>query len=596
MATPNIVPRSDSEGGLGTASKYWASAYIDNIFVSSGFVGRDADNNVDFSVDDRIQFEIAGSIRTKMTSSTFFPATNDGVSLGTASGQWSDLFLADGAVINFDNGEVTMTHSGSGDFTIASADDLRLQAGGNDVVLKGASGVEYGRLTNNSGSLTIQNTTADKDISLQAKNTSNGVQEYLRLDGSIAKTTVHRPLKFNDNISAEYGADTDMIMYHSGSNGAIENYNGNLTITNAVHGGDIFLKAENSSGTLHTYLQVDGGNTRINVEAVNGMQFSDNIRIKVGSGTGGDLRIYHNGTTNNIEAVNGNLRLIQGLDDMDITFESDDGAGGITTYFYLDGSSATHDGSATTNLYTNWPDNSRISFGTGHDLSIWHNAYNSAVQNLLGDLTIENLAGDKDIIFKADDGTGGASTTYLTIDGGDERVNFSKNAGFSDNVKAMFGDGLDLRIYHDGSHSYIQDAGTGHLQILSSQLQINNAGNTENMITAAEDGSVTLYNDGSAKLATNANGVSVTGSVSATSYKTGTTTVLQGDADVTIGSSGGTGTISLTTHTSTPFKIENDDSITMSPTKIVMSNLPTSDPSNAGQLWNDSGTLKISAG
>ena len=30
--------------------------------------------------------------------------------------------------------------------------------------------------------------------------------------------------------------------------------------------------------------------------------------------------------------------------------------------------------------------------------------------------------------------------------------------------------------------------------------------------------------------------------------------------------------------------------------KIFMSNLPTSDPTTAGQLWNDSGTLKISAG
>tara|TARA_R100000697_G_scaffold26187_1_gene34764 strand:+ start:1924 stop:3111 length:1188 start_codon:yes stop_codon:yes gene_type:complete len=29
---------------------------------------------------------------------------------------------------------------------------------------------------------------------------------------------------------------------------------------------------------------------------------------------------------------------------------------------------------------------------------------------------------------------------------------------------------------------------------------------------------------------------------------------------------------------------------------VILSNLPTSDPSNAGQLWNDSGTLKISAG
>ena len=29
---------------------------------------------------------------------------------------------------------------------------------------------------------------------------------------------------------------------------------------------------------------------------------------------------------------------------------------------------------------------------------------------------------------------------------------------------------------------------------------------------------------------------------------------------------------------------------------MVMNNLPTSDPSSAGQIWNDSGTLKISAG
>ena len=57
MATPNIVPRADSEGGLGTASKYWASAYIDTITtgaltVSSGTSGdailiieSDTDNN-----------------------------------------------------------------------------------------------------------------------------------------------------------------------------------------------------------------------------------------------------------------------------------------------------------------------------------------------------------------------------------------------------------------------------------------------------------------------------------------------------------------------------------------------------------------------
>ena len=30
--------------------------------------------------------------------------------------------------------------------------------------------------------------------------------------------------------------------------------------------------------------------------------------------------------------------------------------------------------------------------------------------------------------------------------------------------------------------------------------------------------------------------------------------------------------------------------------KVMMTDLPTSDPTNAGQLWNDSGTLKVSSG
>jgi hypothetical protein len=53
------------------------------------------------------------------------------------------------------------------------------------------------------------------------------------------------------------------------------------------------------------------------------------------------------------------------------------------------------------------------------------------------------------------------------------------------------------------------------------------------------------------------------GTVQASSYKIGGSTVLQGSSDITIGSGGATGTISLTTHTSTPFKIENDDSISI---------------------------------
>jgi hypothetical protein len=36
--------------------------------------------------------------------------------------------------------------------------------------------------------------------------------------------------------------------------------------------------------------------------------------------------------------------------------------------------------------------------------------------------------------------------------------------------------------------------------------------------------------------------------------------------------------------------------VTINGTTVVVSSLPTSDPSNAGQLWNNSGVLNVSAG
>jgi hypothetical protein len=48
---------------------------------------------------------------TRFGGSTVRPISNDGTSLGLATHQWSDLFLASGGVINFSNGDVTVTHS-----------------------------------------------------------------------------------------------------------------------------------------------------------------------------------------------------------------------------------------------------------------------------------------------------------------------------------------------------------------------------------------------------------------------------------------------------------------------------------------------------
>ncbi len=83
-----------------------------------------------------------------------------------------------------------------------------------------------------------------------------------------------------------------------------------------------------------------------------------------------------------------------------------------------------------------------------------------------------------------------------------------------DNDKATFGAGDDLQIYHDGSNSYIDDAGTGQLKIRSSEVLIQKY-TDENMARFTSDGAVKIYYDNAEKLATTSTGVDVTGTVTA---------------------------------------------------------------------------------
>jgi hypothetical protein len=61
----------------------------------------------------------AGDLLITVAGGNVAPSANDGAALGVAtSGEWSDLFLASGGVINFANGNVTVTHA-TGALTLA---------------------------------------------------------------------------------------------------------------------------------------------------------------------------------------------------------------------------------------------------------------------------------------------------------------------------------------------------------------------------------------------------------------------------------------------------------------------------------------------
>ena len=124
------------------------------------------------------------------------------------------------------------------------------------------------------------------------------------------------------------------------------------------------------------------------------------------------------------------------------------------------------------------------------------------------------LSPDGDIFFTGImTGNGSGLTGVANTD-----VIFTDKLSLPDNGRIALGISSDLQIYHDSNHSRIVDSGTGNLILQTSKININNADGTEAIIHGTEGGQVEIYHANSAKLTTSASGVTVTGTVAATSY------------------------------------------------------------------------------
>ena len=104
----------------------------------------------------------------------------------------------------------------------------------------------------------------------------------------------------------------------------------------------------------------------------------------------------------------------------------------------------------------------------------------------------------------------------LTVTG---EITANGGIALGDNDKATFGANDDLQIYSDGTHSRIYESGSGLLIIRASNFNVNNADGSDSYIAMSDGGAVTAFYDGSAKLATTATGIDVTGSIEADDYR-----------------------------------------------------------------------------
>ena len=238
-------------------------------------IGEDDETKIDFADANTINFHANNSKEMVLVENALTPGTSDGIALGTTSLMWSDLFLASGGVMNFNNGNVTMTHSADTltvvgatvAFTASTAvtvsNDLKLVS---DSAVLGFGADNDTTLTHTDGTgLTLNSTNklTFGDAASFIQQSSNGV---LRIDG---EATIDLNASTEVNVSAA------------------------LTVGGRVVTDD----STNATSTTDGSLQTDGGLSVV-LDAIFGDDvslLSDSAVINMGAGN--DVTFTHDGTT-----------------------------------------------------------------------------------------------------------------------------------------------------------------------------------------------------------------------------------------------------------------------------------------------------------
>ena len=141
---------------------------------------------------------------------------------------------------------------------------------------------------------------------------------------------------------------------------------------------------------------------------------------------------------------------------------------------------------ATTVAYQWWAD-------TNAAILKLRNSSNNAWLNIF--TLAGGVAANADSNFQAD-------VTFTTNNGNNIVFDKSDNRFlFNDNTNATFGTGADLKIFHDGTDSFIDNA-TGGLKILGDTIRLKGKTADENMVVATVNDAAELYFDSSKKFET----------------------------------------------------------------------------------------------
>ena len=348
------------------------------------------------------------------------------------------------------------------------------------------------------------------------------------------------PIDLQDNEKIRLGTGNDLQIYHTGSHSFIENSGtGNLIIesqnTTGIRGGVVNLT--NVAGNANLLVATAGGSAELYYDNGKRLETVGYGTHTIGQTTAVVHNLYTGGTKRaGLRADNSNTFTITdeqghnfflGQKDAQVELYHDNSkklettSTGVLTTGNTSTTGAfvsTQTGGGVLSDNLSLVDNKKVKLGDGDDIEIYHNGTHSYLENNTGTFYIRAKAGENSVTAYPDGGVKLAyddNTKFETTSAG---VLVSGNVYANDNNKFIAGTSNDLQIYHDGSHSYIKDAGTGTLRIEASEVGILSADGSETMAQFVQNGATSLRYDNSKKFETTSTGVTVTGTVTATTF------------------------------------------------------------------------------
>ena len=437
---------NSGEGATPTIKVNPLQTTITSILNDSLCVGRDSTNKICFTTDNQIRFTVNNALDLILAENALTPGASDGTALGTSSLMWSDLFLASLSVINFNNGNVTVTH---GDGVLQIDTDSKLEFGDTGTFIhQSANG--------------ILDLVSDDELELNATNEVEINTTLVDVNASGA-ITLNAEANSNVTITGELDIDSSSALtIDSATSISIGNHqdkpvdiDASTLQIDASGGFSIDSGAVSSNITVTT----GGGDAKDLTVSVTGG--GDSSLILTSTGTGTDALDINSSGGIDIDSTGGFALNAGGNSNITVTGSLDvDASSNIT----IDGTGVSIDGTLDSNLTVT---------GSGQDLAL------------------KAIGGGAQVLSLDSAGTGTNAIDINATGGGVDIVaaaNVSMLAATSfvaqGNTSATFGDDTE-QIAYDGSGNLDIDAVTLDLES-SGAINILAAGNASHITIKTE--------------------------------------------------------------------------------------------------------------